>query len=293
MLPGLTEYRAHLIVLYNLCICFPMSLLRKVSTLRYVTYFSVIGTVYVIIVLAVELPAYLTYHSSQAFHRAHPDLSTVTELVKPGWGMMFGMSYTLSTFSTHTNIPVAVAELANPTSRRLKKVNFIVTIMQIGILSVVAVLGYFTIQGLPTNIVVTRPPIPGSSNLTMLLASGLFAFIQLIAFSLLVLPCRDSLRDLLDLTDSSSYHVLATSGIVLLPTLVTLLNLGLDLVLKIVASQTVWICYFFPSLLHVKLSSKSWTSPINLWRLGLMLTVTILILLNLAVTVYTDLGSDS
>jgi len=257
-----------------------MSLLKRVSALRYVSYLSVIGTIYVVIVLAFELP---DYHSKQ-FTLSHPLL----EIVKPGFGMMGGASYALIGFATHISIPVAVAELDNPISRRLKKVNTTVTCLQIAILLPLAVLGYFTLQGEVVPLIVMREPTPGS-DLLMQGAVVLFTASQLIAFPLLLLPCRDSLRDLLVLPDSQSFHVIATAALVVVPAFVAVIDFGLDLILKIMAAQVVWICYFAPGLLRVKLSSRPWTATKNLGRLGLVLAVTILVLLNLAVTLHTEL----
>jgi anti-sigma-K factor RskA len=50
----------------------------------------------------------------------------------------------------------------------------------------------------------------------------------------------------------------------------------------------VWICYFAPGVLRVKLSKRPWTAGINLWRIGLATAVTALILLNLAVTLHKE-----
>jgi amino acid permease len=263
-----------------------MSLLRRVSSLRYVSYLSVVGTIYVIIVLAFELPFYLSYHQTTEF--AHSHRVSDVEMVKPGLGMMGGASYALSSFATHIAIPVAVAELYNPSSRRLKKVNITVTSMQIFILVVLALLGYYTVQGEASPVVVTRPALPGHSNFFMLVACVLFTASQLIAFPLVLMPCRDSLRDLLSISDTPTFHVIATAALILVPTIVAIMDFGLDLILKVLATQVVWICYFAPGVLRVKLSKRPWTAGINLWRIGLATAVTALILLNLAVTLHKE-----
>lgn len=286
-MPALAEHRTVLIVTYNLFLCFPMSLLRRVSALRHVSYLSVIGNIYVLIVLALELPAYLAYHHTPEYTRSHPSFDM--DMIKPGLGMMGGASYALTSFATHLAIPVAVAEMDNPNSRRLKKVNMTVTCLQIVILLSLAVLGYFTMRGEISPLVVARPALPGSSNGFMLVAAVLFTAAQLIALPLLLLPCRDSLRDLLALPDSQSFHLTATAALIIVPTLVAVADLGLDLILKIMATQVVWVCYFVPGILRVKLSKRSWTTAKNLGRLGLVLVVTVLILLNLAVTLQQEL----
>lgn len=279
-------YRSRLIVTYNLCLCFPMSLLRRVSSLRYVSYLSVVGTIYVIIVLAYELPSYLAYHHTTEFTHSH-SVSDV-EMVKFGLGMMGGASYALSSFATQISIPVAVAELDCPSSRRLKKVNITVTSMQIFILVVLALLGYYTVQGEASPVIVTRPVLPGHSNFYMLVACVIFAVSQFIAFPLVLLPCRDSLRELLSLPYTSAFHITATAALVFVPTFVATMNFGLDLILKVLAAQVVWICYFIPGMLRVKLSKRPLTAGKNLWIMGLFTAVTILILLNLAVTLHKE-----
>ena len=286
VVPALKKYRTLLIVAYSLCLCFPMSLLRRVSTLRYVSYLSVVGTIYVIIVLAFELPAYLAYHHTPEFTHSH--LVYDVEMVKLGLGTMGGASYALSSFATHIAIPVAVAELDNPSSRRLKKVNLTVTSMQIFILVVLALLGYYTVLEEASPIVVTRPVLPGHSNFFMLVACVIFTVSQLIAFPLVLLLCRDSLRDLLSLPDTTAFHVIATAALILVPTFWAIMDFSLDLILKVLAAQVMWICYFAPGVLRVKLSKRPWTAGKNLWSMGFLTAVTILIMLNLAVTLHKE-----
>mmetsp|Transcript_47666 Transcript_47666/g.34917 ORF Transcript_47666/g.34917 Transcript_47666/m.34917 type:complete len:152 (-) Transcript_47666:550-1005(-) len=130
------EFRALQGGITALVILFPLSLIRDLGGLRYMNLVSLLALFYTLIVLLVELPAYIQQNwNSEGFYMAYAciDLNIFT-----------GSSLTFYAYTCQIVVLPIYSELVNPNPRRIKKVVNRSVFIDIFFYMLISCAGYFS-----------------------------------------------------------------------------------------------------------------------------------------------------
>lgn len=137
------------------CIVFPLSLMRDLSSARYISLAALISLTITLVVVMVEMPFYINDY--------HPTLSEEEKIVMnacPSFSFFNGVGIAFFAFTNHAQLLPIYNELDNPVKRRIMKVikrsTFMVTIFYI----LMGMFGYFSTLGRTTDIVLLRETLP-------------------------------------------------------------------------------------------------------------------------------------
>lgn len=160
---------------------FPLSLVKKMSGFRYVSVFSLLALLYILLVLLIELPGYINHNFEYS------------RLVFAKWdiNIFSSCAITFFAFSCHIEALEIYDELQNPTMKRAAKMigrsvalNFVFYIM-------IGLSGYFSTYEMTNKLVIERAPLPGQArDIPMLVGTILIVLLLIVAYPMNMIPIR-------------------------------------------------------------------------------------------------------
>lgn len=165
---------------FPMAICFliPISLLRDLTALAFVSMLSLLSLAYTCILMFVELPYY------NAEYRAKPDF--VEQFFVVDWNFFTAASMCFFAFTCQMQLIPIYSELVRPSYKRMSKV--VTRSLTIDFLFYTAICsaGYFSTYNYSNQIIIARPPLPNfDPDYCMIVASAALCVVLCAAF-----PCN-------------------------------------------------------------------------------------------------------
>eukprot|EP00742_Colponemidia_sp_Colp-10_P006472 GILJ01006933.1.p1 GENE.GILJ01006933.1~~GILJ01006933.1.p1 ORF type:complete len:449 (+),score=63.75 GILJ01006933.1:44-1348(+) len=235
------------------CGAFPLALLKNMSSLRYSSIVGLMCIIYINLVVIAEGPEQI---------RRHSDLPIVT--YDMSMEVFKVISITFFAYTCHVNVFSVYSELQNPLARRMHKVTRRATLVEIIVYSSIAIFGYLSFRDLcDANITKNY----GQDDWFMNVGVLGMAFTLVMAIPLNMHPLRSNLNNMIFKTQdvSVAYHVATTFCLVASALTLAIFLPSIKTVFSLLGgSCCIFICYFMPGWLYVKLSPNPWFSPANL-----------------------------
>lgn len=129
-----------LTIVVSALLIMPLALQKELSSLRFVTPFSIMSLVYVAGVIAARCPHYFSEHVHAADHAEYGQVK-VFEL---NANVFKAFSICIFAFNCHMNVVPVAGRLVRPTKQRIKKVAAWVNILQLVFYLTIGVTGYLS-----------------------------------------------------------------------------------------------------------------------------------------------------
>ena len=176
--PSLERYIVMIIT--NIVLMMPLSLMRTLTSLRFISILSALTLVYITLLIIIEFPFYISHNSYDNLKYFHFDL-----------GMLPSYNICLYAFTCHTNVAQIYDELNNRNLRRMGKV---ASRAMTAVLLPYIMLGMFGYLSVPSDtpqlIIMRRSPHAVTNDWLMVIARILMTITLIIAVPINVPPCR-------------------------------------------------------------------------------------------------------
>ena len=167
-------------VVANIAIMTPLGLMRKLTSLRFMSIFSALTLLYIALLIICEFPFY-------AEHNDYDDVS----IFKFNLSIISSFNICLYAFTCHTNVAQVYDELQR---RNLRRMNKVATRAMLAVLLpfiILAIFGYLsTLDKTPQLIIMRRAPSHISNDWLMVIARILMSITLIIAVPINIPPCR-------------------------------------------------------------------------------------------------------
>ena len=164
----------------NIVLMMPLSLMRTLTSLRFVSILSALTLAYITLLIIIEFPFYMSHNSYDSLDYFHFNLS-----ILPSFNIC------LYSFTCHTNVAQTYDELNNRNLRRMGKV---ARRAMSGVLIpyiLLSIFGYLSVPSdTPQLIIMRRSPHSISNDWLMVIARVLMTISLIIGVPINVPPCR-------------------------------------------------------------------------------------------------------
>lgn len=241
--------KSYNLVLITMLTCFPLSLKRELSSLRFATLFSVVSMFFVTAVVFYRcLGGEYTVHTTW----------TRQDLVTVDWSVFQSITICFFAYTCHINVFSVYDELHDPLMRRMLKVAGRSVVAEIVVYSTMALSGFLMFRGYtPQNILdhnLLHPEIGfHSSDYLVLLAKFAVVCALIVAFPLNMHPMRKQLNELLWQHEDHSEvrHWIVTTVATLLALVVAIEVPSVSTVFGLLgASCCIHFCFILPVALY-------------------------------------------
>ncbi|EPZ34373.1 Amino acid transporter domain-containing protein [Rozella allomycis CSF55] len=244
------------ILTISMCIAIPLALLRRLDSLKYTSYLSMLAIFYLLILVVV-----LFFRSFESSYVVQPNLFPSSE--QSIFTMLKNLSIIIFAFTCHQNLFAVYNEKRN---NKVSSINKVIT-FSISTAScfywVIGILSYLTLLKQPDGKVSDNILESYESNMAVIVAQFAYGLLTLFSYPLQVHPCRNSLEKVFPISNETRLKYPKTifygiSGVIILATFFTAFFVDeLGLVLAVVGSTgSVTLCYILPSLFYVKLTEN-------------------------------------
>ena len=179
-------------------------------------------------------------------------------------------------FACHTSLFPVYSDLAYPSKDRMHKVVARTVLACLGFYSLIATIGYLSTFEKTPELVVNRDPLTGERDIWMMVARMGIYISVMVGFPVNFNPFRNSVYHLV--TGNTDFSVkanfLITTVTLVISTTVAILYPNIVSILSILGGfGSVFLCFFIPTTLHIKLSEhpfRHWTNLLPFCLFGLL-----------------------
>lgn len=253
VLPSILRNRAALIIVVSIGILLPLSLVDKMSSLRFTSLLAIVTISYLVFAIC-----------GISLHNAGSWPSDITWTASSPKDIALAVPIILFAFTAQVNVFSIYTELRRPSIRRMNKVSGWSTMISLVLYGLIGIFGYLQ------NTVSTDPDILNNyhlSNPVIAIAQVCVGVTVILAFPLNVFPCRFTLEMMFFSSQGSRIpFICLTVGIVVLSALLAILLPGIDVVFSLLGSTTsAVVCFILPAAFSLKLKphdrwSASWVA---------------------------------
>ena len=245
------------ILIWALCLCLPLGLLKKMSALKYTSVASLTATVYIVLVVVIRAIQYRL--------NPHP-LEELVTIVYFNWDVQLFVALPILAiaFSFHMNIAPVQLELKNPTPGRVILACSSSVAIGAFLYSFMGVFGYLRFGKCVNSNVLSS--FTDHRDILVHIGRIMFLLVVTTAFPLIVYPLRMNLRTLIfrTLKRDNVFHVVSTVVVLAGAYGVAISGVQLGLVLGVLgATCGNFLVFTFPGALYVKLN---WEEKWYRWR---------------------------
>jgi len=182
-------YLTYITIALLACLSFPISSIKNLSGLRYLTIFSVLAICYIIITVVIEAPI---------LHSRLPDTAKIVYF-RISWDAVTGWAVCAFAYTCHVNVFPVIAELQRPMEKRTNKIfNRCISVETVMYLSC-GLAGYLSMLDDTPSIFVNRDAVVGPHDIFMTIGKLAMAFNLFLVIPVNLNPCRLQLMILLKL----------------------------------------------------------------------------------------------
>jgi len=247
--------RVVIILALTVCVWLPLSLPKEITSLSYFSLLSVVGILYITILVLFQSPVYIS---------ENPEFSQQIEFFKLNKNILNAVGITFFAYDAVQNVPIIYSELQRPSKVRMTKVVFRTIALLAFLYIILGVSGYLSYLDQMPDLVVFRTPLGGGSSAydwPMVVARVMVCLYLTVAVVLNFYPLRLSMEQFIagsDLTPSPfRYYSL------------TVILLGLAAAVAIVVPDAVFyfkvlggifaaeLSFVLPAMLYWKISNNT------------------------------------
>lgn len=255
------EYTPKMWLIRGICmvavmlIILPLSLLKDMSSLRFMAIINLMVLFYVIVLGCAQAAGYIEHYKETGDYK----IEYYSKMPCMDW--LAGTATIILSFMCHPNFFYIRKELMNPSKPRVKKVLQYSILTETFIYLVMGIAGYLTLGD--TNMVslfALRPAIGSGGDWLMKFAVVLFLMLSLGNVGINFFPCRESLVSVLGAGDKPKVRAICAIGILVCSGIITLVYPNIMSIFSL--SGGLLCCYIgwvFPFLIMVRtMPEKKW-----------------------------------
>eukprot|EP00347_Sterkiella_histriomuscorum_P011644 403371663 len=250
----LTFFKAMVPIVVISTIVFPLSLMRDISSARYIALGSIISLSLTLTVVIFETPFYI-----KDFHPALSDQERKVIYACPSLSFFNGLGIVFFAFTNQTQLLPVYNELDNPIKRRIMKVIKRSTFITCSFYILMAMFGYFSTLGRTSDIILSRESLPSmSTDYFMILSSVAVLVVMVVNMVVNFLPFKNNLFQMLYEHDdiSKKQNIIITGVFYVIIIIISIIFPDVISVLGIFGGLTsTSICYLIPVLV-IELDNK-------------------------------------
>jgi len=242
-------YHTYIITAILALLAFPVSSIKNLSGLRYLTIFSVSAIIYIIITVVCQVP----FVYSQYKAAAKGDFEV--EFFKFSWDSVTGWAVCAFAYTCHVNVFPVIAELQSPMEKRTNKIFNRCISVETCMYLCMGIAGYLSCLNDTPDIFINRVATVGYKDIFMTVGKIAMAFNLLMAIPINLNPCRLQLIVLLkrEKKQTNVLHYGLTAGLIAAAAGIAVIFPNVYSAFGILGGFfATMLSYTFPSMIYLK-----------------------------------------
>ena len=255
-----SKFRAIANIPLDIALVIPLSIMRNISSLAFVSLLTVLALIYCALLLLVEAPWYNREYKQMENYERHFFLLDLNFLQ--------ACSMTFFAYTCQFQLLPIYSELVRPSYNRIKKVVVYSFLIDFCAYALIATAGYFSTFNYTNQIVIYRDPLPGyTPDYTMIICAVGILVVMISSYPCNFNPFRQCLFVFIleqpNYSDRANY--ILTIVFVTTTCVISIFVPSITSVLSIIGGLcSVSLCFLIPTICHVRLSDQPWTATKNL-----------------------------
>lgn len=241
----------------------PMSMMKNMSAMRYMSIFNMCVLVYTLFVAIFQLNSYISHSKSQGDYQ----IEYISK--KPSMNWLAGFGTIILSYMCHPNFFYVRNEQLKPSKPRVKKILVYSIGFETFFYLVIGIVGYLTLgDKLMVPLFILRPKVsPDDSDIMMKISIILFQILSQTNLGINQLPCREQYLSIIGKTKSKKHRNCTAIVVISLGFIITILYPDIMVIFGISGGLfCTFIGWVFPYLIMIKMMpEKKWYERPKLW----------------------------